>query len=38
MLRSKRTIVTGVAALALAGLGAAPAVADPASPDNGCHG
>jgi hypothetical protein len=38
MSRSRRTIVAGLASLALAGIGAAPAVADPASPENGCHG
>jgi hypothetical protein len=38
MSRSRRTIVTGLASLALVSIGAAPAVADPASPDNGCHG
>jgi hypothetical protein len=38
MSRSRRTIVTGLASLALAGLAAAPAVADPASPEKGCHG
>ena len=38
MSRSRRAIVAGFALLALAGIGAAPAVADPASPENGCHG
>ena len=38
MARMKRAIVTGCVAVALATIGAAPAVADPASPENGCHG
>jgi hypothetical protein len=38
MSRSRRAIVTGFASLALVGLGVAPAVADPASPEHGCHG
>lgn len=38
MSRSRRTIVAGLASLALVGIGAAPAAADPASPDTGCHG
>jgi hypothetical protein len=36
--RTRRMIVTGLASLALAGVGVAPAVADPASPEKGCHG
>ena len=35
---TKRMIVVGLASLALAGIAAAPADADPASPDQGCHG
>lgn len=38
MVRSKRMVVAGLASLALAGAGAGPATADPASPENGCHG
>ena len=38
MFPTKRTIVVGVASLALVGISAAPAAADPASPDQGCHG
>jgi hypothetical protein len=38
MNRRTRTVVAGLAALALAGIGIGPAAADPASPENGCHG
>jgi hypothetical protein len=38
MIRSKRMVVASLASLAIVGAGAGPAVADPASPDNGCHG
>jgi hypothetical protein len=38
MSRTRRTIAIGSASLALAVVGAAPAVADPASPEHGCHG
>jgi hypothetical protein len=38
MSRKRLTIVSGLASLALAGIAAAPAVADPASPEQGCHG
>jgi hypothetical protein len=38
MARSKRIMVAGFATLALAGAGAAPVAADPASPEHGCHG
>jgi hypothetical protein len=38
MSRSKRTVVVALSTLALAGIGVAPAMADPASPENGCHG
>jgi hypothetical protein len=31
-------VVTALASLALVSLGVAPAIADPASPENGCHG
>jgi hypothetical protein len=38
MNRRTRAVVVGLAALALAGIGVGPAAADPASPENGCHG
>ena len=38
MARTKRIAVAGVAALVMAGIGVSPAGADPASPENGCHG
>lgn len=38
MSRSKQTVVVALSTLALAGIGVAPAMADPASPENGCHG
>jgi hypothetical protein len=38
MSRSKRTIGACFALLTLIGIGAAPAAADPASPEHGCHG
>jgi hypothetical protein len=38
MSRTRRTIAIGSASLALAVVGATPAVADPASPEHGCHG
>ena len=34
----RRIIVATVASLAMVGVGASPAAADPSSPDNGCHG
>ena len=34
----KRFAVVGVAAFVVVGLNAAPAAADPSSPDHGCHG
>jgi hypothetical protein len=38
MSRTKKRVVTALASLALVSIGVAPAVADPASPENGCHG
>jgi hypothetical protein len=38
MSRSKRTIGACFASLTLIGIVAAPAAADPASPERGCHG
>ena len=38
MSRTRRMYVTGVALFALASVSAFPALADPASPENGCHG
>jgi len=38
MSRSRRRVVTGLALLALGSFGVVPAVADPTSPENGCHG
>jgi hypothetical protein len=38
MSRSRKAIVAALASLALASIGVAPAVADPASPEHGCHG
>ena len=38
MARSRRIIVACLSALAVAAAGAAPATADPASPEHGCHG
>jgi hypothetical protein len=38
MSRTKKRVVTALASLALVSVGVAPAVADPASPEKGCHG
>jgi hypothetical protein len=36
--RRKQVFAAGLASLALAGIGATSAAADPASPEKGCHG
>jgi hypothetical protein len=38
MSRSRLMLAAGAASLAVAAIGAAPAGADPASPEHGCHG
>jgi hypothetical protein len=38
MSRRKQVMVAGLASLTFAGIGAASATADPASPEHGCHG
>jgi hypothetical protein len=38
MSRNRLMLATGAASLAVAAIGVAPAGADPASPEHGCHG